>query len=151
MMSNALSLLFPYHFILNSYNYYNDFCIDPSSGCYLFFYCIDIVIVIFIIYGSIQVILDLLWLKYYMIIIILLGFRYSASSTPIISSVGVAIGAGSTPSISIFAICRNPIIPNVLIRRALIGSPPVEVSGSIGSVYSFLVLYALYTNSSIVY
>ena len=84
-------------------------------------------------------------------IIILLGFRYSASSTPIISSVGVAIGAGSTPSISIFAICRNPIIPNVLIRRALIGSPPVEVSGSIGSVYSFLVLYALYTNSSIVY
>jgi hypothetical protein len=46
-----------------------------------------------------------------MIIIILLGFRYSASSTPIISSVGVAIGAGSTPSISIFAICRNPIIP----------------------------------------
>jgi hypothetical protein len=33
--------------------------------------------------------------------IILLGFRYSASSTPIISSVGVAIGAGSTPSISI--------------------------------------------------
>ena len=40
--------------------------------------------------------------QYYMIIIILLGFRYSASSTPIISSVGVAIGAGSTPSISIF-------------------------------------------------
>ena len=59
-------------------------------------------------------------------IIILLGFRYSASSTPIISSVGVAIGAGSTPSISIFAICRNPIIPNVLIRRALIGSPPLK-------------------------
>ena len=75
--------------------------------------------------------------------IILLGFRYSASSTPIISSVGVAIGAGSTPSISIYAICRNPIIPNVLIRWALIGSPPVEVSGSIGTVYSFLVLYAL--------
>ena len=30
----------------------------------------------------------------------------------------------------------------MLIRRALIGSPLVEVSGSIGSVYSFLILYA---------
>ena len=54
-----------------------------------------------------------------MIIIILLGFRYSASSTPIISSVGVAIGAGSTPSISIFAICRNPIIPDPAIKVPL--------------------------------
>ena len=48
--------------------------------------------------------------------IILLGFRYSASSIPSISSAGVAIGAGSIPSILIFAICRNPIISNVLIR-----------------------------------
>ncbi len=32
--------------------------------------------------------------------IILLGFRYSASSIPSISSAGVAIGAGSIPSIS---------------------------------------------------
>ena len=30
----------------------------------------------------------------------------------------------------------------VLIRRALIGSPPVEVSGSIGSVHSLLIPYA---------
>jgi len=49
-------------------------------------------------------------------LIILLGFRYSASSIPSISSAGVAIGAGSIPSILIFAICRNPIISNVLIR-----------------------------------
>ena len=48
--------------------------------------------------------------------IILLGFRHLASSIPSISSAGVAIGVGSAPSISIFAICRNPIIPNVLIR-----------------------------------
>ena len=82
--------------------------------------------------------LDLLWI----LDIILLGFRYSASSIPLISSAGVAIGAGSIPSILIFAICRNPVISNVLIRWALIGSSLVEVSGSIGSVYSLLIPYA---------
>ena len=78
----------------------------------------------------------------YLIVTILLGFRYSASSIPLISSAGVAIGAGSIPSILIFAICRNPVISNVLIRWALIGSSLVEVSGSIGSVYSLLIPYA---------
>ena len=78
--------------------------------------------------------------------IILLGFRYSASSIPLISSAGVAIGAGSIPSILIFAICRNPVISNVLIRWALIGSSLVEVSGSIGSVYSLLIPYAFLYN-----
>jgi len=73
--------------------------------------------------------------------VILLGFRHLASSTPSISSAGVAIGAGLIPSISIFATCRNPIISNVLIRWALIGSPSAEVPGSIGSVYSLLILY----------
>ena len=80
----------------------------------------------------------------YLIVTILLGFRYSASSIPLISSAGVAIGAGSIPSILIFAICRNPVISNVLIRWALIGSSLVEVSGSIGSVYSLLIPYAFY-------
>ena len=32
----------------------------------------------------------------YLIVTILLGFRYSASSIPLISSAGVAIGAGSS-------------------------------------------------------
>lgn len=86
--------------------------------------------------------LDLLWI----LDIILLGFRYSASSIPLISSAGVAIGAGSIPSILIFAICRNPVISNVLIRWALIGSSLVEVSGSIGSVYSLLIPYAFLYN-----
>lgn len=81
---------------------------------------------------------------YYLRSIILLGFRYSASSIPSIPSAGVAIGAGSTPSISIFATCRNPIITNVLIRRALIGSPSVEVPGFIGSIYSLLIPYAFH-------
>ena len=75
---------------------------------------------------------------------ILLGFRYLASSIPSISLAGVAIGVGLTLSISIFPICRNPIISNVLIRRAFIGSSLVEVSGSIGSVHSPLIPYAFY-------
>ena len=85
---------------------------------------------------------------YYVFYIIPLGFRYSASSIPSISSAGVAIGAGSIPSILIFATCRNPIISNVLIRWALIGSSLVEVSGSIGLAYSLLISYAfpLYPN-----
>nr|YP_010729745.1 Atp9 [Calcarina hispida]WEF49985.1 Atp9 [Calcarina hispida] len=81
-------------------------------------------------------------------LIILLGFRYLASSIPLISLAGVAIGAGLILSILIFAICRNPIISNVLIRWALIGSSLVEVSGSIGSVYSFLIPYAFIIYSS---
>ena len=75
---------------------------------------------------------------------ILLGFRYLASSIPSISLAGVAIGVGLIFSILIFPICRNPIISNVLIRRAFIGSSLVEVSGSIGSVYSLLIPYAFY-------
>jgi len=39
-----------------------------------------------------------------------LGFRYSASSIPSIPLAGVAIGAGSIPSLLIFSIRRNPII-----------------------------------------
>ena len=77
-----------------------------------------------------------------MIIIILLGFRYSASSTPPISSAGVAIGVGLTSSISSVSMSRNPIITNNLIRWAFIGSPLAEVSGSIGSVHSLLIPYA---------
>lgn len=90
------------------------------------------------------IILSILFIiAFYIILIILLGFRYLASSIPSIPSAGVAIGAGSTPSISIFATCRNPIIGNVLIRRALIGSPSVEVPGFIGSIYSLLIPYLI--------
>jgi F0F1-type ATP synthase membrane subunit c/vacuolar-type H+-ATPase subunit K len=78
--------------------------------------------------------------------IILLGFRYLASSIPLISLAGVAIGVGLIFSILIFAICRNPVISNVLIRWAFIGFSLVEVSGSIGSVYSLLIPYAFLYN-----
>jgi F-type H+-transporting ATPase subunit c len=73
---------------------------------------------------------------------ILLGFRYLASSIPIISLAGVAIGVGLIFSGLIFAICRNPVISNILIRWASIGFSLVEISGFIGLVYSFLILYA---------
>ena len=73
---------------------------------------------------------------------VLLGFRYLASSIPLISLAGVAIGVGLIFSILIFAISRNPVISNVLIRWAFIGFSLVEVSGFIGLVYSFLILYA---------
>ena len=74
--------------------------------------------------------------------IILLGFRYLASSIPIISFAGVAIGVGLVFSLLIFSICRNPIISGILIRWAFLGFSLVEVSGFIGLVYSFLLLYA---------
>ena len=106
---------------------------------------------IFILYpieGIVITLLSFLIVVIYPYLLILLGFRYLASSIPSISSAGVAIGVGSIPSISIFAICRNPIILNVLIRWALIGSSLVEVSGSIGSVFSLLILYAFWGNKN---
>ena len=81
---------------------------------------------------------------HYLPYIILLGFRYLASSIPSISLAGVAIGVGLIFSILIFSICRNPVISNVLIRWAFIGFSLVEVSGFIGLVYSFLILYAFF-------
>lgn len=74
---------------------------------------------------------------------ILLGFRYPASSIPLISSVGVAIGVGPILAFSIISISRNPTISNQLIRWSFIGFSLVEVSGFIGSVYSPLPPHAL--------
>jgi F0F1-type ATP synthase membrane subunit c/vacuolar-type H+-ATPase subunit K len=74
--------------------------------------------------------------------IILLGFRYLASSIPIICLTGVAIGVGLIFAFLVFSISRNPSISNNLIRWSFIGFSLVEVSGFIGLVYSFLLLYA---------
>ena len=76
---------------------------------------------------------------------ILMGFRYLASSIPIICLTGVAIGVGLIFAFLVFSISRNPSISNNLIRWAFIGFSLVEVSGFIGLVYSFLLLYALFT------
>jgi len=48
--------------------------------------------------------------------IVLLGLRYLASSIPLISLVGVAIGVGIIFAFLVFSICRNPSIINNLIR-----------------------------------
>ena len=81
-----------------------------------------------------------------MISIILLGFRYLASSIPLISLTGVAVGVGIIFASLVFSISRNPTISNILIRWSFIGFSLVEVSGFIGLVYAFLIIYALVTN-----
>ena len=75
--------------------------------------------------------------------LILLGPRHVASSIPTTSPTGVAIGVGLTFSLSIMGTPRNPASSSYLIRRALIGFPSAEVSGSIGLAYSLLSLHAL--------
>ena len=72
-----------------------------------------------------------------------MGFRYLASSIPIICLTGVAIGVGLVFAFLVFSISRNPSITNYLIRWAFIGFSLVEVSGFIGLVYSFSLLFAL--------
>ena len=72
-----------------------------------------------------------------------MGLRYLASSIPLIALAGVAIGVGIIFAFLVLSICRNPTISSSLIRWAFIGFSLVEVSGFIGLVYSFLLLYAL--------
>ena len=74
---------------------------------------------------------------------VLMGFRYLASSIPLICLTGVAIGVGVLFAFLVLSISRNPGISNNLVRWAFIGFSLVEVSGFIGIVYSFLILYAL--------
>ena len=47
---------------------------------------------------------------------ILLGFRYLASSIPSISPAGVAVGVGIIFASLVFSISRNPTISHTLIR-----------------------------------
>ena len=77
------------------------------------------------------------------IYIILLGFKYLASSIPICAFIGVAIGVGFIFGMLIFGISRNPSINETLIRWSFIGLALVEVAGFIGLVFSFLIIYAL--------
>ena len=76
-------------------------------------------------------------------IMILMGFRYLASSIPIICLTGVAIGVGLIFAFLVFSTPRNPSISNNLIRWSFTGFSSVEVSGFIGLVYSLLLSYAL--------
>ena len=66
-----------------------------------------------------------------------------ASSIPLISLAGVAIGVGLIFANLSLCICRNPVstILDQLIRWAFIGFSLCEVSGFIAIVFSFLILY----------
>ena len=77
--------------------------------------------------------------------IILLGLRYLSASIPLISLVGVSIGVGLVFAFLIYSVARNPLLSEILIRWAFIGFSLVEVSGFIGIVFSFLLLYAFST------
>ena len=52
--------------------------------------------------------------QYYLMILI--GFRYLASSIPLSALIGVAIGVGLIFSFLLFSLSRNPSISNILIR-----------------------------------
>ncbi len=73
---------------------------------------------------------------------ILLGFKYIACSIPMLSFLGVSVGVGNIFGDLILAIARNQEQEELLIRWAFIGFSLVEVSGFIGLVYSFLILFA---------
>jgi F0F1-type ATP synthase membrane subunit c/vacuolar-type H+-ATPase subunit K len=49
-------------------------------------------------------------------VLILLGLRYLASSIPLITLAGVAIGVGIIFAFLVFSTSRNPTISNSLIR-----------------------------------
>ena len=63
---------------------------------------------------------------------ILLGFRYLASSIPLIVFAGVGVGVGLIFAMLLNSMARNPLISNNLVRWAFIGFSLVEVSGFIG-------------------
>ena len=73
---------------------------------------------------------------------ILLGFKYLACAIPILTFAGVAIGVGSIFGSLVHGISRNPSISNNLVRWSFIGFSLIEVSGFIGLIFSFLILYA---------
>jgi len=83
------------------------------------------------------------WSVLSVLFMILLGFRYLASSIPLISLAGVGVGVGLIFSFLLLSISRNPVLSNTLIRWSFIGFSLVEVSGFIGLVFAFLLLYAL--------
>jgi F-type H+-transporting ATPase subunit c len=85
----------------------------------------------------------MLLLGYYDFVMILLGFRYLASSIPLVSLAGVGVGVGLIFSFLLLSISRNPVLSNTLIRWSFIGFSLVEVSGFIGLIFAFLILYAL--------
>lgn len=109
------------------------------SCCFLLL--LDVILLIGLVFGMHLSLFLVLSLYYFGMI--LLGFRYLASSIPLISLAGVGIGVGIIFAFLLLSISRNPVISNTLIRWSFIGFSLVEVSGFIGLVFAFLLLYAL--------
>jgi F0F1-type ATP synthase membrane subunit c/vacuolar-type H+-ATPase subunit K len=59
-----------------------------------------------------------------------------------LSFLGVSVGVGNIFGNLILGLARNQAQKELLIRWAFIGFSLVEVSGFIGLVYSFLILFA---------
>ena len=72
-----------------------------------------------------------------------------ASSIPLFSLVGVAVGVGIIFGSLLNSLCRNYGISSSLIRWAFIGFSLVEVSGFIGLVFCFMFMYALILINSV--
>ena len=76
--------------------------------------------------------------------LLLLGFKLVAGALASLAFVGVAIGAGLIQASLVISIGRNPSKRDELLRYAFIGFSLVEVSGLIGLVMSFLLLFGFY-------
>jgi F0F1-type ATP synthase membrane subunit c/vacuolar-type H+-ATPase subunit K len=75
---------------------------------------------------------------------ILLGFKYLSAGLVVgLPLLGVAIGVGIIFSHLLISISRNPSLSNTFIRWSFIAFSLVEVSGFIGIIFSFLLLFAL--------
>ena len=71
----------------------------------------------------------------------MLGFKLIAGALASSAWIGVAIGVGLTYGSLLISIGRNPSQRDELLRYCFIGFSLVEVSGLIGLVISFLLLF----------
>ena len=71
----------------------------------------------------------------------MLGFKLIAGALASSAWIGVAIGVGLTYGSLLISIGRNPSQRDELVRYCFIGFSLVEVSGLIGLVISFLLLF----------
>ena len=74
---------------------------------------------------------------------IIIGFKIVAGAIASNAFIGVAIGVGIIFGSLLFSISRNPSFIDELVRYSFLGFSLVEVSGLIGLVMSFLLLFGI--------
>ena len=72
-----------------------------------------------------------------------IGFKLVAGAIASNAFTGVAIGVGLIFGSLVFSISRNPSLIDELVRYSFLGFSLVEVSGLIGLVMSFLLLFGI--------